>query len=260
MPDYSAREIMELATNGGRLPLWLVSAIAWHESRWNPAEVTGQHVGLFQLAPSVVRDWTDAGGPDGDRADPQWNARVAGWALTELAASLRSQIAQNNIKALTWEELGPLVYWGWLAGTSDVPRTVWSWARWLGERTKAARSVIPGVRLVQEVQERLAPGAALWRRLEDADRRERWRPTVIRQALVDTIITPTLTRDFVRSEPKAKHAELVREWASLADWDAIDRFVERRHGRKRGTPLAGPVAAGTAILLLVVLALLALRR
>lgn len=250
MDEDTAKRALERATNGERLPLWLVAAIAWHESTWDPEAVTGRHVGLFQLSPDVVDDWLRGGGEPGERTDPIWNAAVAGWALTNVAASLRKQLASFGF-TLEWDELAPLVYWGWLAGTSDVPRLVWSYAKWLKE-LKRGKSYIPIVRLAEEIRDRVAAE----RQFADSTATKRWLPETIQRVLERKWVSPTLNKAFVYSPQKARHAQLVLAWANLRDWSGVEAFARKRGWR----PGKVAAAAGGAAALLILLLLLSKRR
>lgn len=242
------KDTFELATIGGRIPIGVAAGIAWLESHWDPAARTGRHVGLFQLVDSpensIYGDWLANNGPKiEDLSDPSANAAVAGWALVRVAEEIRRSLEKSKI-ALPPKVFWPLVYWAWLAGTSDVPRVVASYAKWLAKNR--ADSVIPLRRLVQEAELRISAEGRLWKHISGLSLGDRWRPETIRTVLESGAIAPKLAREFVRSVEKARHAFKLAPWVTRS-WKEIVKAIGPEFEKFYKRPITAPWPALKAL-------------
>lgn len=231
------KETFELARAGERIPIGVTAGIAWLESEWDPECVTGRHVGLYQLVnnegSSIYGDWLREGGNRVELKDPNGNAMVAGWGLARTAAVIRKLLDKYKVR-LTDEEFWPLVYWAWLAGTSDVPLVINAYAAWLAsDITKSPLARIPLVRVLTELEQRYSTHGQLWTRYWELSRAERWRPERIRQALEAGVIKPKLTADYVLNGSKTRHAERVKPYVRKS-FEEIARALEPSFRKKYG--------------------------
>jgi hypothetical protein len=235
------KDTFDIATLKGRIPIGVVAGIAWLESRWDPSAQTGRHVGLFQLVDSSERslygDWLQSGGPKvPSLSDPAANAAIAGWALERTADQIRKALRKYRVE-LPNTVFWPLVYWAWLAGTSDVPAVVRAYADWLSQ--SRGDSLNPLRRLYQEAQLRISAEGQLWRHTTALAVPQRWAPDTLRRVLATGAIAPTLSREFVYSEPKAAHAARLTPWVTRG-WSEIVRAVGPEFERLYKRPISAP--------------------
>lgn len=107
------------------IPLPFMRAVAWAESRMNPDDVTGSHVGLFQAGEENLRDW-DAAAKKAGYAVPagSWQARLKDPALNTrvFVRTLRNMMSSFAAGGLasdwTWDDYPALLAMGWNAGWS----------------------------------------------------------------------------------------------------------------------------------------------
>lgn len=258
------KETFQLATLGGRIPIGVAGGIAWLESAWDPSERTGRHVGLYQLVDkdtgSIYGDWLAQGGPRvADLSNPDQNAGIGAWGIEQTANALRKILRKYGI-TLPDTVFWPLVYWAWLAGTSDVPKVIASYAKWVSRDRRG--SLIPLKRAWEELDTRFTNEGQLWLKYQSFQTDERWLPERIRQALVAGAIAPKLTADFVRDMKKAKYAGRLAGWVKLGWEDMVKRLgpeFEKRYGRPISSPWLRGVKTGAGLAILVMLYLL-LRR
>lgn len=257
-------ETFLIAQTGDRVPIGVVAGIAWLESKWDPEARTGRHVGLFQLvdAPkdSIYGDWLAAGGPEvSELTDPDGNASIAGWGLVRVADQIRKVLRKYGI-TLPDTVFWPLVYWAWLAGTSDVPKVLAAYAKWVSRDRRS--SVLPLLRAWEEATTRLTTEGKLWSKYQALQTAERWSPERIRQVLETGAIKPKLTADFVLNKRKAGYAFRLGEWVRLS-WEQILKKVgpefEKFYGRSPTSDWVRGAKAG-ALLAALLIGYLLLRR